>query len=45
MRIPQPNKAPAPNRRPRLPLGGSGEFGYFVYASPSSSAVVDEAQR
>ena len=39
------NKAPAPNRRPRFPLGGSEEFGYYICAPPSSSAAVGEAQR
>src|SRR5215475_6221364 len=28
--------APAPNRRPRFPLGGSEQFDHFLCASPSS---------
>jgi SmpA / OmlA family len=39
------NQAPAPNRRPRFPLGGLGLFGYSVCAPPVSSAAVGEAQR
>jgi len=41
----KPNKAPAPNRRPRFSLGGLGEFEYLVYAPPSSPAAVGEARR
>src|SRR5882672_1478473 len=37
------NKAPAPNRRPPLPLGGLGEFGYHVCAPPAFPAAVGEA--
>ncbi len=39
------NKAPAPNRRPRFPLGGFGEFEYPVGARPASPAAVGEARR
>jgi hypothetical protein len=39
------NNAPAPNRRPRFPLGGPGEFEYPVGARPASPAAVGEAQR
>src|SRR5258705_8588908 len=39
-----PNKAPAPNRCPRFPLGGSGGFGYGCCAPPASPAAVGEAQ-
>lgn len=39
------NKAPAPNRRPRFPLGGLGEFQYRVCARPSLPAAVGEAHR
>jgi hypothetical protein len=35
----KPNPAPAPNRRPRFPLGGSGSFEYRICAPPSSSAA------
>jgi hypothetical protein len=41
----RPNKAPAPNRRPRFPLGGLQEFAYHLCALPSSPAAVGEAQR
>src|SRR5437667_9097120 len=37
------NEAPAPNRRPRFPLGSLGEFGYYLYASLASPAAVGEA--
>jgi hypothetical protein len=40
-----PNKAPSPNRRPRFPLGGLGEFEYHVCAPPASLAAVGEARR
>ena len=40
-----PNKAPAPNRRPRFPLGAWLELDYTFCAPPSSSAVVGEAPR
>ena len=35
----------APNRRPRFPLGGLGEFEYPFCAPPSLAAAVGEAQR
>jgi len=38
------NRAPAPNRRPRFPLGGLGEFEFHVCAPPPSP-VVGEARR
>jgi hypothetical protein len=41
----EPNKAPAPNRRPRVPLGGLRECEYYVCAPPASPAAVGEAQR
>jgi len=40
-----PNKAPAPNRRPRFHLGGSGGFEYYVSAPPASPAAVGDARR
>ncbi len=40
-----PNKAPAPNRRPRFPVGSMGGFVYRVCAPPTSPAAVGEAQR
>jgi len=40
-----PNKAPAPNRRPRFPLGGMWDFGYLICAPPASQAAVGEARR
>jgi hypothetical protein len=36
----RPNK-PIPNRRPRFPLGGVGEFEYHVCAPPAFSAAVE----
>ena len=36
---------PAPNRRPRFPLGALGEFECLVCAPPASSAAVGEARR
>ncbi len=39
------NKAPAPNRRPRFPIGGVGEFEYRVCARPATPAAVGESQR
>lgn len=39
------NKAPAPNRRLRFPLGGSVEFEYLVCAPPAAPAAAGEAQR
>jgi hypothetical protein len=39
------HKAPAPNRRPRFPVGGMGGFEYRFCARPSSSAAVGEPQR
>jgi len=41
----KPNKAPAPNRRPRFPLGCLREFEYRVRSLPASAAAVGEAQR
>jgi hypothetical protein len=40
-----PNNAPAPNRRPRFPLGALGEFAYPFSARPASPAAVGEARR
>jgi len=40
-----PNKAPAPNRRERFPLGGLRGFGYLFSAPPASPAAVGEARR
>ena len=42
---PAPNQAPAPNRRPRFPLSGVGEFDDLICAPPASPAAVGEAQR
>lgn len=39
------NQAPAPNRRPRFPLGALPPFVYSFCAPPTSSAAVGEAQR
>ena len=39
------NKAPAPNHRPRFPLGTLGAFDYLFCAPPASSAAVGETQR
>jgi hypothetical protein len=39
-----PNNAPAPNRRPRFPLGGLGVFGHLCLRSTSLPAAVGEAQ-
>ena len=41
----QHNYAPAPNRRPRFPLGGLGAFEYLVCAPPPSPAAIGEARR
>jgi hypothetical protein len=41
----RPNETPAPNRRPRFPLGAVGEFVYHLCAPPASPAAVGEAQR
>jgi len=41
----KPNQAPAPNRRPRFPLGSPEEFEYPVCAPSASPAAVGEAQR
>lgn len=38
-------QAPAPNRRPRFPLGASRQFEYLVCAPPAAPAAVGEAQR
>jgi hypothetical protein len=43
--LPGSNEAPAPNRRPRFPLGGVGGFEYRICAQPSAPAAVGEAQR
>jgi hypothetical protein len=40
-----PNQAPAPNRRPRFPLGGLPRIVYLVCAPPASPAAVGEARR
>jgi hypothetical protein len=40
-----PSKAPAPNRRPRFPLGGLARFGHPFCAPPASPAAVGEAHR
>ena len=40
-----PNKAPAPNRRPRFPLGGMAPFVYRSCAPPASPAAVGEPRR
>ena len=45
MNRPASNQAPAPNRRPRFPLGVPDEFVYHFCAPPASSAAVGEAQR
>jgi len=37
--------APAPNRRPRFPLGGLARFVYSFCAPSASPAAVGEAQR
>ena len=42
---PMPNKAPAPNRRPRFPLGARLPFGFPFCAPRASPAAVGEAQR
>jgi hypothetical protein len=39
------NKAPAPNRRRRFPIGILGEFDYLVCAPPACPAAVGEARR
>jgi hypothetical protein len=41
----RPNKPPAPNRRPRFPLGSTARFGYPFCAPPAFPAAVGEAQR
>ena len=41
----EPNKAPAPNRRPLFPLGGSALFDYLFCAPPAAPAAVGEARR
>jgi hypothetical protein len=45
MKSPFTDLAPAPNRHPLFPLGGSAGFEYHLYASPSTTAAVGEAQR
>jgi hypothetical protein len=42
---PAPNEAPAPNRRPRFPIGGLGNFEYGFCGPPAFAAAVGEAQR
>jgi hypothetical protein len=42
---PLANKSPAPNRRPRSPVGALGKFSFFVCAPPAFPAVAGEAQR
>ena len=37
------DNSPAPNRRPRFPLGGSRELKYRFCAPPSSTAAAGEA--
>jgi hypothetical protein len=39
------NQAPAPNRRPRLPLGGLHHLVYLFCVPPASPAAVGEQQR
>ncbi len=39
------SNAPAPNRRPRFPLGGEGVFVYHFCAPTAFPAAVGEAQR
>jgi hypothetical protein len=39
------NEAPAPNRRPRFPLGAAQSLEYLVCAPPAVSAAVGEARR
>src|ERR1041385_9214156 len=39
------HEAPAPNRRPRFPLGGPEAFEYRGCAPPSCPAAVGEARR
>lgn len=39
------NEAPPPNRHPRLPLGGLGEFEYPTWAPSGTPASVGEARR
>jgi hypothetical protein len=41
----KPSEAPAPNRRPRFPLGALGELVYLFSASPASPAAAGEARR
>jgi hypothetical protein len=41
----RPNNAPAPNRRPLIPLGGFAGFDYLFFAPPASPAAVGEARR
>lgn len=40
-----PNEAPAPNRRPRFPLGAARAFVYHSSAPPAVPAAVGEARR
>jgi hypothetical protein len=39
------NLAPAPDRRPRFPLGTLVGFVYFICAQPAAPAAVREARR
>ena len=39
------NSTPAPNRRPRFPLGGLREFEYHDCAQPAAPAAVGGARR
>jgi hypothetical protein len=41
----KPHNAPAPNCRPRFPLGGFASFVYLFFAPPAYPAAVSEARR
>ena len=41
----EPNKTPAPNRRPRFPFGTFAEFGLSFFTPPAVPAAVGEARR
>jgi hypothetical protein len=45
MKFGAPNKVPAPNRRPRFPLGALAGFVYLFCAPLASTAAVGEARR